>query len=371
MREYIFAPEQRVISGVGSRVKLQETLERLGRRRVFLLTGRTLATQTTLVREVEGLLGSVHAGTFAECRQHVPAATVRAATEAAREVGADCLVAFGGGSPIDTAKVVAIELLGDRPREELPQIALPTTLSAGEFTFLAGVTDEQTRIKRGRADRRAMPAVVIHDPELTEPTPRELWAATGIKALDHAIEALWSARAHPVTDALAMEAIRKLRRHLRASLDPSNVTAREECFMAAWMSIFGAINVGMRLTHPLGHQIGARWDIPHGVTSCVVLPEAMRWLAPVTAPAQRKIAEAMGADVVGQPDDAAAEMAARAVEELLADLGVPRRLRETSAKHEELEIVAEAVSHELKVFRSPDADRATPEELGRLLERCW
>ena len=210
-----------------------------------------------------------------------------AAVREAREVDADALVAFGGGSPIDAAKIVALELLADgRPQADMPQIAVSTTLSAGEFTPFAGITDEDTRVKGLRNDPRICPRTVVLDPEVTLPTPRALWAATGAKALDHAIEAIWSVNPQPVSDVLAVEAIRRLHRHLPASLaEPGNLEARGECQIAAWMSIFGITSVGVRLSHILGHQIGARWDVPHGVTSCITIPHCMRFLAPQTLPA--------------------------------------------------------------------------------------
>ena len=367
MHEYVFQPPQRVLSGPGSVKKVAAQLEKLGKSRALILTGNTLATKTDLVARVEALLGPAHAGTFSGCKQHVLSQSVADAVEHAREVDADILIAFGGGSPIDTAKNVAHRLLGDAPREAMPQIAIPTTLSAGEFTAAAGITDETTRVKSGLRDPRVLPAVVIHDPELSVETPTQLWVSTGVKALDHAVEALWSPRAHPVSDTLALEAIRRLRANLRDSADPENIAARTECMLAAWMSIFGVRNVGMRLSHPLGHQIGARWNVPHGVTSCIVLPEVMRFLAPSTADAQSRIAEAFGNGATDSGQDSAAD----AVEAMIRSLDVPTKLSETGAVREELPDVARAVSHELSTGRSPDAATATEELLLGLLERVW
>ena len=371
IQEYAFQLPQRVISGPGAAEKLPEQIEKLGKSRAFIVTGKTLATMTDLVSRIESLLGDAHVGTFTGCKQHVLSRSVDAATAHAREVNADVLIAFGGGSPIDAVKHVAHRLMGEGSRDDLPQIAIPTTLSAGEFTSIGGITDEESRVKSGIRDPRILPTVVIHDAELSVKTPTQLWASTGIKALDHAIEALWSPRAHPVTNTLALRAITLLHTNLRDSIDPENLAARQECLTAAWMSIFGVRNVGMRLTHPLGHQIGARWDIPHGVTSCIVLPEAMRFFAKKTAPAQRQIAEAFGISTGGMDDAAAASKAADAVEALIQSLDVPMRLSDAGAIREEVPDVARAVAHELTVSRSPDADTATEEVLLDLLERVW
>ena len=367
IQEYAFQPRQRVISGIGSLARIPVSLEKLGKRRAFILTGNSLATKTDLVSRLEGILGETWAGTFSGCRQHAPGSTVDAATSQAQAARPDVLVSFGGGSPIDTAKIVAHRLLGERSRDDLPQIAIPTTLSAAEFTSGAGTTDEATREKHAVVDPRGMPKVVILDPEATVETPETLWASTGIKALDHAVEALWSPRAHPVTDTLAVEAIGRLNANLKASLDRTNLEARLECQLAAWLSIFGAANVGMRLSHPLGHQIGARWDVPHGVTSCIVLPAVMRFLAPTTESAQVRIARAFGRDDPARP----AESAAAAVESLIASLGVPTRLSEAGAIREELPAVAAAVARELISRKVSDPSAPTEAQILGILESGW
>ena len=302
--------------------------------------------------------------------RHVPSRTVATAVAQARTVRADALVAFGGGSPIDAAKIVAQELLEDgQIQADMPQIAISTTLSAGEFTPFAGITDETTRVKGLRADPRICPRTVVLDPEVTRPTPTQLWAATGVKAMDHAIEALWSVQPQPVSDALAMEAIRKLRRFLPRSIaEPDNLDARGECQIAAWMSIFGMANVGVRLSHVLGHQIGARWDVPHGVTSCITLPHCMRHLAPRTLRQQGMVAEALGIAVSGRPPEAVAADAADAVEGFIRNLGLPARLRDVGAREDELPAVSREVAHERPSLREePDGEAV----LLALLRRMW
>lgn len=367
-REYTFFPIEKVISGVGSRGRLPAQMERLDRRRAFILTGRTLDAQTGLVRELEGLLGERWVGTFAGCLPHCPSRTVEAAAQRARQAAPDLLVSFGGGTPITTAKLVAAALLGDRPQEALLQIALPTTLSASEFTPAGGMTDEKTQVKRAQVDSRIIPRLVILDPELTLATPAWLWASTGVKALDHALEALWSLRPHPLTDALALEAIRTLRRHLVASLDPGAFESRLQCQLAAWMSIFGMLNVGARLSHPLGHQIGARWNVPHGITSCITLPHVMRHLAPSTLEAQVRIASAWGLEAGECSPAALAGRAADALQEWIQSLGVMTRLSQTAARREELPEIARAVAEELGVSGRAGSSQS---ELLELLEAMW
>jgi alcohol dehydrogenase len=360
IHDYKLQPGQRVISGLGSLDRLPDVLQSLGRSRAVIMTGNTLATKTDLVEQVKSALGELHAGTFAACKQHVPSETVDAALAFAKEAEADCLVSFGGGSPIDTAKIVAHRILEKSPREKFPQVAIPTTLSAGEYTGSAGMTDTKKRTKGGMRSWNVVPAAVILDPNVTTATPTQLWAATGMKAVDHAVEALWSPRAHPITDLLASEALTKLNAHLAASLDPKAMAARMECQFAAWMSIFGVTTAGMRLTHPMGHQIGARWNVPHGVTSCITLPTIARFLKPTTEAAQQKIATTLGASD-----------AAIGLEALLDSLPVPRTLSELGVPREELRDCAEAISRELRRAGSPDAETATEDVLLALLEEMY
>jgi len=368
VREYTFFPIEKVISGIGSRSRLPAQVQRLGRRRAFILTGRTLDTRTGLVRELETLLGERWVGTFAGCQPHCPSGAVEEASECARRADPDLLVGFGGGTPVTTTKLVAAALLGDRPQEALPQIALPTTLSASEFTPAGGITDEKTRVKRAHVDSRIMPRVVILDPELTLATPAWLWLSTGIKAVDHAMEALWSRRPHPLADTLALEAIRMLRRHLVESLEPGALEPRLRCQLAAWMSIFGMLNVGTRLSHPLGHQIGARWNVPHGITSCITLPHVMRHLAPATLDAQVRIASAWGLETGGRSPEELAGQAADALQAWIEALGVTTRLSQTAARREELPEVARAVAEELGVIGGGGPSHS---ELLELLEAMW
>lgn len=370
IREYKFPMLEKVIFGAGALAKVDDELDRLGKQRALILTGKSLSTKTDLVGRLETLLGTRWAGTNNGIRQHVPSQTVRAAVAQAREVGADAIIAFGGGSPIDAAKIVALELLEDgQPQTAMPQIAISTTLSAGEFTPFAGITDEATRVKGLRTDPRICPTAVILDPEVTLPTPRQLWAATGVKALDHAIEAIWSVNPQPVTDVLSKQAIRSLHRSLPMTLrQPDNLDARAECQIAAWLSIFGLTNVGVRLSHIFGHQIGARWDVPHGVTSCITIPHCMRFLAPQTLEQQGMIAEALGIATDGRAPEAVAAEAADTVEAFIRSLDVPTRLRDVGATQDELPVVAEEVIKESALWHDQQGGE---EALLGLLRQMW
>ncbi|HZY64635.1 MAG TPA: iron-containing alcohol dehydrogenase, partial [Rubrobacteraceae bacterium] len=177
---HTFLPTERVHFGAGSLNKLEEEARSFDR--AFVVTGRTLYEKTDLVRRVEALLGGKHAGTFAGMGQHTPGSAVEQAAGEAEMAAADLLVSVGGGSVVDGTKAVARQL--GYPA----QVAVPTTLSAAEWAHRVGVTDEAAGRKSGFADERAVPSVVVLDPETTVFTPEKLWLSTGIRALDHAVE---------------------------------------------------------------------------------------------------------------------------------------------------------------------------------------
>ncbi len=215
---------------------------------------------------------------------------------------ADCVISFGGGSPIDTVKAAIHTLLtgggGGHSTDEGPvHIAIPTTLSAGEFTAVVGITDERTRVKRAVSDPRLVPRTVYIDPTVTLETPPWLWAASGVRALDHAVETIYASRHHPLSDAAAARGLSMLLEHLPASLSTTGAEQLEhrlQCQLGAWLSVFGVTNAGLGLSHALGHQIGPRWDVPHGVTSCITLPHAMRFMAARAPERFGPIAQAFG-----------------------------------------------------------------------------
>ena len=203
--------------------------------------------------------------------QHAPFEQIEAGVETVR--GADAIVSFGGGSVIDGAKIISVKL------GALPHTAVPTTLSVAELAAGAGYTNEAGD-KAGMRDPRLLVDTVIYDPEMTVWTPMELWLSTGIRALDHAVEGFLADGEHPFNDVMALEAIRRLFSSLpRARAAPSDLDVRVENQLAAWFSFTlpGASAAG--LSHMMGKQIGARHGIPHGVTSCLLLPHVMRYLA--------------------------------------------------------------------------------------------
>jgi alcohol dehydrogenase class IV len=376
--EFALTRLERVISGPGTVSTLPSELERLGRTRAVIVTGRTLGASPLLERVIRAL-GDRVATVFTGAREHVPDGSVCDLAGVLRETAADCVVSFGGGSPIDTAKAAIHALLDDTrngrsPGDDAPiHIAIPTTLSAGEFTAIAGVTDPVTRVKRAVADPRLAPRLVIMDAELTLETPDRLWAASGIRALDHAIESIYSNRHHPLSDALATRAIRMLVTHLPASIengDADRLEHRSNCQMAAWLSVFGMINAGFGLSHVFGHQIGPRWNVPHGITSCIMLPHAMRFMARLAADRFGPIAEGYGLAFDATDPMTSALACADRTRELVSQLHLPSRLRDVNVPRNQIDDVAAVVHEALEDAGAVDR-RVAREELLAVLADAY
>jgi alcohol dehydrogenase class IV len=343
---FTFLPLEKVYYGAGSLSHLPDEADRMGCRRALIITGKSLATKTPVVSAVEARLGGRHSGTFSEIRQHAPESGITAAVQLARACQADLLVSVGGGSPIDAAKAVAQRLAGDG-KAVLPQIAIPTTLSAAEFSHVAGYTDETHKSKTGISGREITPRVVVLDPELTLSTPLWLWLSSGIRALDHAVETLYSPGYHPINDVLALQAIVDLFAYLPQSQgDPENLAYRQLCQQAAWMSYFGPATAGAHagLSHTIGKRIGATYDVPHGVTSCILLPHVMRFKADNPADAARlaPVARALRRAGGAAGDREAARASADAVAGLVSGLELPTRLRDVKVPREDFEKIARA-----------------------------
>jgi maleylacetate reductase len=267
--------------GPGSLAQLPSELKRLQANRVALVTTRSLLAEGKLIARVRGALGEAEAPATEVIGQHAPLSEIEAAVEHATEAGVDGLVSFGGGSAIDAAKMVAVKLADRRglAYRGLPHVAIPTTLSVAELAGGAGYTDVAGD-KAGMRDVRLLLDTVIYDSEVTLATPLTLWLSTGIRALDHAVEGFLADGEHPFSDAMALEAIRRLFDSLpRAKTAPADLEVRTQNQIAAW---FGFTLPGLSasgLSHVMGKQIGARHGIPHGVTSCLLLPHVMRYLA--------------------------------------------------------------------------------------------
>jgi len=299
----------------------------------------TLNRDTDEIAKVRRALGNRYAGIFDRMPPHTPRHAVIEAAAMAREAKADLIATIGGGSVTDGAKAVQLCLANDirtpealddcRPRPDgttpglrpgsVRQITVPTTLSAGEFSAISGITDERRKVKELFRHPLIIPRAVMLDPAITVHTPEWLWLSTGIRAVDHCVEGICSGEANPYADAQALHGLSLLARGLpRVKADPADIDARLECQLGSWLSMGPlAGGVPMGASHGIGYVLGAMFDIPHGHTTCIMLPAVMRWNKPVNAARQALIAAAMGH---------AGEDAADVLDHFIAGLGMPRSL---------------------------------------------
>lgn len=323
--------------GPGSLAALPGELEGLDAGPLALVTTRSLLGNASLMERLQGTLGPSRIALTALIGQHAPIAQVEEAVERVAGSPATAVLSFGGGSPIDAAKVVAVKVGERRDGSRLPHVSLPTTLSVAELAAGAGVT-ERSGDKVGYRGARLVPDLVIYDAELTLATPAALWLSTGIRALDHAVEGYLAEGEHPFSDVMALEAVRRLFRSLpRARERPDDLAVRTENQLAAWFSYTLPGPSAAGLSHMLGKQIGARHGIAHGVTSCLLLPHVMRFLAPSQPERLAELSRATGscAGPLGAADDVA---------RLIAGLELPQHLSEFGLGEQELRAAAEAMA---------------------------
>ena len=358
----VFSRMEEVVFGRPAAQAVAEQAARLGAARVMVMASATLDRDTDQVARVRDALGHRFAAQYQGMPAHSPRHAVLEATRMARDVGADLVVSIGGGSITDAAKAVQLCLANgidsieamDRLRPggasaqapSVRQVAVPTTLSAGEFSAFAGVTDERSRVKEVFHDPRIIPADVVLDPAMTLATPEWLFLSTGIRAVDHCVEGICSAEAHPFTDAQALHGLGLLASGLvRTKANPGDLAARQDCQLGAWLSMAPlATGVPMGASHGIGYVLGAAFDIPHGHTSCIMLPAVMRWNRGANAERQAMVAAAMG-----RPGTEAAE----ALHALIAGLDMPRSLGAVGIGREAFPRIAEAAMATPWVPRNP------------------
>jgi len=251
----------------------------------------------------------------------------------------DFVISLGGGSPHDCAKGIALvaanggsiqdyEGLDQSAKPQLPLVAINTTAgTASEMTRFCIITDESRHVKMAIVDKHTTPILSVNDPELMLLKPAGLTAATGMDALTHAVEAYVSTIATPVTDACALKAVELISQWLRTAVaDGQNIEAREQMAYAQFLAGMAFNNASLGYVHAMAHQLGGFYDLPHGVCNAVLLPHVQAYNKQVAAKRLGDIARAMGENVDGLDDDAAAERCLAAICKLSADIGIPSGL---------------------------------------------
>lgn len=348
MGSYRYLALERVHFGDRAADKIAEEVALRGARRIMVVTSRTLNTGSDIVSSALSPVAGCVVDTFDACQEHTPRESVLDLCRRLRACRADLIVTIGGGTALDTVKVALICMAEEvdsveamdrcrvtvdaEGRKHVPairnpplrQIAVPTTLSAAEFSDLAGCTDLRTGEKHHFTAPQIGPATVILDPAATLRTPPRLWLSTGVRAIDHAVESVCSVEAQPLTDAAALRALGLLSQGLRRSAgDPEDRSARLQGQMGAWLASTGVNRISFGASHGIGHVLGAALGVPHGITSCVLLPTVLGYNGAVLGTRLRELAGALG-DADADP--------ARLLRELIASLGLPTRLREVGVQ---------------------------------------
>ena len=379
----------RVVMGPGAVDGVADEVRKLGGTRVMLLTGGKTA-KTRLTARVIAALGPLLVEKFDGVVQHSGVHIVEEAARRAAASRVDLLLAIGGGSPSDTAKAVAILLAEGAPlsrhanrftppdklvqqqleKPKLPIVAIPTTASAGEVTPGLGIRDADGH-KLLFWDSKLAARCIVLDPEANIEVPASLVAMSGMNAVAHCVEGLYSKKRNQVAEGLALQGLRLLGQGLPAMVRaPNDVEARAQVLYGAHVSGMVISSTRTCLHHGLCHVLGALGGLSHGEANSIMLPHAMRFNARVATPQLRLVAQALGKEVAGLPDVAAAERAATAVVELQHAIGVPTRLRDTVLDRELLPKVAEYAMGDRALYFNP-GPALTRQDVLQVLEAAW
>jgi alcohol dehydrogenase class IV len=357
MREFVYvANPARIVFGAGALSHLPREIELLGATRALVLS--TPEQAASAERVAQGL-GARAAGVFARAVMHVPIETAREARALARELGADCAVAIGGGSTTGLGKAIALD-------SGLPIVAIPTTYAGSEVTPIYGLTEGG--LKRTGKDPRVLPRTVIYDPELTLTLPIGLTITSGMNAMAHAAEGLYARDGNPIMDLMAEEGLRAMADALpQLKANPQDLQARSLALYAAWLCGTVLGSVGMALHHKLCHTLGGSFNLPHAEVHTVVLPHAIAYNAPAISAALARMRRALQHGARDEEHALNEDSPAAALYDLARSNGAPYSLRELGMAEADLDRAAQiAVSNP---YWNPQPIERTA--IRALLQRAW
>lgn len=379
--------QQRVISGAPAAQALAQELARSPAARVFVTTTRSL-TDGPLVAACIEALGEAYAGRFDAISAHSPRTAVIEGAASIRAAGADRVLAIGGGSVIDATKVMlqclwygidSVDALDsivggrhaagagssdwDLDPQRLRMIAIPTTLSAAEFSHVAGVTDTRSGVKQAYMHPLAVPVAVILDPAATLATPMELLLSTGVRSIDHSVERWCAKQSTPLSDALSRQAMTMLARALPEMRDdPTDLSARASAQQAMWLSMLPqGTGIPFGASHGIGYILGGAYGVPHGITSCLMLPSVLEWNASENAPRQEAVADAF---------EAGGSAAGPALRAFVRGLGLAWRLRDVGIAQTQLDEIAARYDGSGPIATNPRPVRGAA-DVREILELAW
>lgn len=374
-----FPAMDRVVFGKSAAEALKDEATRLDAKRVFLIVSRTLNTKTDEIEKIRKALGDRHIKTMDGIAQHTTRKEAAEIGQHAKDAGADLVVAVGGGSAVDLAKIVIMAMEHDIRDEagfdpfavgpgmsfspfrapSVRQIAIPSTLNGGEYNAAALVTDERSKLKQIFIHPQMMPIAIILDPALTLHTPANLWMGSGTRSMDHGIEALCSPAGTPLGDEVVMAGIRNLREGMLLTLDrPDDLEARRHSQYGAWLSSFGLqARIPMGAIHGIGHVLGGTFNVPHYYCTPVIMPSLLRYNKPFTEDAQKRLAAALGA-----PGEEAADAFVR----FNTKLGLPGRLADVGIAEDKFAQISKIAINHRFVQANPRPFKSEADIIGLL-----
>lgn len=317
--------------------------------KAFIITGSSLANKTSLIKSIESQLGSQHAGTFSDIKQHAPVAQLDEATDKVlSDSSIDTIISVGGGSPIDSAKAISYRL-NEKSGKFLHHIAIPTTLSAAECTPNAGYTNADGK-KTGVAHPECAPHAILYDSKFALETPPKLYLSTGFRALDHAMELMYHPTATEVPcRQLALSAAGELFTYLpKYKENPKDEQVVTRLQLAAFASLgFIGLNVkgGLGLSHVLGYALGSPYGIPHGITSCLTLGHVVKLKAAEPAAANQiaRMAPFIGVQRTGD-DKKDADAVGQAILDLVDKVGLKTTLKEYNVGEDQAPVITKTAT---------------------------
>ncbi|HLJ34572.1 MAG TPA: iron-containing alcohol dehydrogenase [Ktedonobacteraceae bacterium] len=374
---------QQIIFSVGSISHLNEAIERFNWQRLMLCSTGS-ARRNGTIATLEKALGKRLVAIYEHVQPHVPDFQVAEAVAQASEQEVDAVIGLGGGSPIGMAKAVSFALEEQRsgrparaafPTEQplVPVIAIPTTYAGSEMTPTYGITHHVngSSHKITVTDVKITPKLVLYDPLLTLDLPPMITAATGINALAHCIEALYSITRNPLSTAAAISGIHAINNALpRCYMEGNNVEARTEMLQGAFLAGTALSNVAMALHHGLCHTLGGTAGVPHGVANSIILPHAMRFNLDTTAPQLVPAAEAMGIPLAGKSAEAAVEEAIQHIHALIGQMNLPQRLRDVGVQEADISHLAQ-VALQSNAVRNNPRPITSAAQIESVLRAAW
>ncbi len=356
---------QQVVFAAGALARLREAADRLGWQRLMLCTSHSIRGGGQ-VGKVEGSLGEKLVAIFENVQPHVQDIQVGEALALAQENKIDAVIGMGGGSPIGMAKALGFQL-------HLPIIAIPTTYAGSEMTPVYGITHtaETPPRKVTVSDPQIAPSLVLYDPDLTLDLPPAVTAATGINALAHCIEALYSKTRNPLSSAAAVEGVQHIHNALfNCYRDGSNREVRSEMLLGAHLAGLSLASVSMGLHHGVCHVLGGTANVPHGIANAIILPHAIQFNADATAEQLIPAAAAMKIPENGSRPTVRIEALAHNIHELIHTMKLPQRLRDVAVKESDLKQLASIAFQNRTVQNNPKPITEVT-QLEDLLRAAW